>query len=135
MKGALIFLLASLAIFSTIEAQSAKNYTGLCKIRARGKTWTIHNTPDGCCNRRGYLSSKMLTRSESECQILCPFLKALKGCHFMCHWKLCNRDTNGDYDQCKTKCETMPHPLLPPVDESGDGEIDCSQKVTVCRLH
>ena len=128
MKGVLMFLFASLAIFSTIEAQSGKNYKRPCKLRhsKTGKTWTIYNTPDGCCNRRGYLSYKMLTSSYPECQILCPFLRALKGCNFMCHWTLCNHDANGDYDQCKTKCEAMPHPLLPPLDKSGDGEIDCN---------
>ena len=123
MKGALIFLLASLAIFSTIEAQSRKIYGKFCKLRARGKTWTMYNAPDGCCNRRGYLIPETLTGSVPKCLIVCPALRALKGCEFMCRWPMCNRDTNGDYDQCKTKCETMP---LPPVDEYGDGEIDCS---------
>ena len=123
MKGVLMFLFASLAIFSTIEAQSGKNYKRPCKLRhsKTGKTWTIYNTPDGCCDRRGYKTFKMLTRS-SECEFLCPAIRALKGCEFMCRWPTCNRDTNGDYDQCETKCETMPHPLLPPVDK----EIDCN---------
>ena len=69
---------------------------------------------------------KLKWRPIKECDpFVCP-LFALKGCDFMCHWYLCNRNTNGDYDQCKTKCEAMPHPLLPPLDKSGDGEIDCN---------
>ena len=122
-----MFLFVSLAMFSKIEAQSRKTDAKHCKIRTRGKTWTIYNTPDGCCNRRGYISF----RSVSECQILCPLLNALRGCEFMCHWYLCNRNTNGDYDQCVTKCETMPHPLLPPVDKSGDREIDCAHGIYI----
>ena len=125
MKGVLIFSFVSLAIFSSIEAQSRKIDAKLCKIRAKGKVWTLYNTPDGCCDRRGYKTFKMLTRS-SECEFLCPAIRALKGCEFMCRWPTCNRDTNGDNDQCKTKCEAMPHPLLPPLDKSGDGEIDCN---------
>ena len=121
MKGVLMFLFASLAIFSTIEAQSGKNYTRPCKIRhsKTGKTWTIHNTPDGCCNRRGYLRFKD-PKSFSECQILCPLFKALKGCHYMCHWYLCNRDTDGDHCKCKTLCEKKTVPSV----ECGNTEID-----------
>ena len=120
MKGALIFLFVSLAIFSTIEAQKgSESGKTTCLVKSGGKTWTVRNTPTACCNRRGYLRFKDRS-SFSECQILCPLFKALKGCNYMCHWYLCNRDTDGDHCQCKTLCEKK---TVPPV-KCGETEID-----------
>ena len=133
MKGALTFLFVSLALFSSIKAQSRIT----CLFKSGGKTWTIRNTPATCCKRGRFMnewpqpknehkndtfivSPKISTRSVSRCQILCPLLKALKGCDYMCQWYLCNRDTNGDHCQCKTICEKKP---VPPV-KCGDTEID-----------
>ena len=62
---------------------------------------------------------KLKWRPIKECDpFVCP-LFALKGCDFMCHWYLCNRDTNGDYGQCKTKCESEQST----IDTTGDGDV------------
>ena len=137
MKGALTFLFVSLALFSSIKAQSRIT----CLFKSGGKTWTIRNTPATCCMKRflwpppknehkndslmegincKIKSPKILRRSVSDCQIFCPLLKALKGCDYMCQWYLCNRDTNGDHCRCKTICEKK---LVPPV-KCGETEID-----------
>ena len=118
MKGALIFLFVSLAIFSTIEAQEESRKT-TCLLKSRGKTWTVRNTPARCCNRRGYLSFKR-GFSFSGCQILCPLFKALRGCDYMCHWPMCSLDTDHDHCQCKTLCEKKTVPSV----ECGETEID-----------
>merc|ERR1712133_271717 len=113
MKGVPFFLFVLLVIISTIDAQKNRGKI-VGKIKARGKIWKVRNTPAKCCNKRGWLNNpRSLSKSVSECQILCPLFKALKGCDFMCHWYLCNRDTNGDYGQCKTKCESEPNPVEP----------------------
>ena len=135
MNGVLTFFIVSLAISSSIEAKSRRVIN--CLFKSGGKTWTIRNTPAKCCKRKRFMnewpppknehkndtfivSPKISTRSVSECQIFCPLLKALKGCDYICHWYLCNRDTNGDHCQCKAICEKKP---VPPV-KCGDTEID-----------
>ena len=112
MKGVPFFLFVLLVIISTIDAQKNRRGKIIGKVRARGKIYKIRNTPPTCCNKRGWLKPlKSLSKSVSECQILCPLFKALKGCDFMCHWYLCNRDTNGDYGQCVTQCKATPDPV------------------------
>ena len=82
MKGVLIFLFALLAIFLTVEGQSRKI---VASLKIGRKTWTT-----------------------SEAPVLCPFLRALKGCDFICHLHLCNHAPISEHGLCKTKCETKP---------------------------
>merc|ERR1719282_1159 len=122
MKGVPFLLFLLLVIISTIDAQKNSRKI-IAKVRVKGKLWKVRNTPATCCKKRGrgywIKTPQSLSKSVSECQILCPLFKALKGCDFMCHWYLCNRDTNGDYGQCKTKCESEQST----IDTTGDGDV------------
>merc|ERR1711955_96867 len=107
MKSILFFLFALLITISTIEAQRGRSAV----INAGPGGWAkIRNVPKQCCNKKRVITAKTLMQaSTSSCQMLCPLLKTLKGCDFMCHFHLCytSPDYGGTEAACRTQCPTQ----------------------------
>ena len=76
------------------------------------KKWAkIGNTPSKCCNKKGIITKRTFYKSAAgQCDLLCPLLKTLKGCEFMCHFHLCFTAFGGSQDQCNAQCPTQPEP-------------------------
>merc|ERR1712126_268027 len=114
----IFFLFALLITISTIEAQRGRS--AVIKIRS-GRWARIRNVPKQCCNKKRVINAKTLMQASSkQCQILCPLLKTLKGCDFMCHFHLCytSPDYGGTEAACRTQCPTQTD-----APEGGDGEV------------
>merc|ERR1712126_752173 len=103
----IFFLFALLITISTFEAQRGRS--AVYKIGS-GRWARISNVPKQCCNKKRVITNKTLMQaSTSSCQMLCPLLKTLKGCDFMCHWHLCytSPDYGGTEAACRTQCPTQ----------------------------
>ena len=118
MNHILSFAVAFLTTFSTINAVSlkvefepystmamndARTGSRLCTYNIHGQTLKIPNVPRQCCNRDGRLYNNVMSRSgygQSECQMVCPILKALKGCSFTCEFHICK-------DLCNKECKCI----------------------------
>merc|ERR1712126_275444 len=114
----IFFLFALLITISTIEAQ--KGRSAVYKIGS-GRWARISNVPKQCCDKKRVITNKTLMQaSTSSCQMLCPLLKTLKGCDFMCHWHLCytSPDYGGTEAACRTQCPTQTD-----APDGGDGEV------------
>merc|ERR1711915_244408 len=118
MKSILLFLFALLITISTIEAQRGRS--AVFKIGS-GRWARISNVPKQCCNKKRVITkTSLMQASASSCQMLCPLLKTLKGCDFMCHWHLCytSPDYGGTEAACRTQC-----PAQTDAPDGGDGEV------------
>merc|ERR1711915_36181 len=106
MKSILFFLFALLITISTIEAQRGRGRRAVYKFGS-GRWARISNVPKQCCNKKREITKKtLLQASSNDCQMLCPMLKVLKGCDFMCHFHLCytSPDYGGTEAACRTQC-------------------------------
>merc|ERR1712126_465096 len=114
----IFFLFTLLITISTIEAQRGRS--AVYKIGS-GRWARISNVPKQCCDKKRVITNKTLMQaSTSSCQMLCPLLKTLKGCDFMCHWHLCytSPDYGGTEAACRTQCPTQTD-----APDGGDGEV------------
>merc|ERR1712243_226958 len=86
MKSSIFFLFALLIVFSTIDSKRIKGRTTTAWLKVKDKRWAkIRNTPSKCCNKKGLITAKTFYQSAAgQCDMLCPLLKTLKGCEFMC---------------------------------------------------
>merc|ERR550517_340598 len=111
MRSVVIFALVLLAIIATIDAQ--------CKGKYKGKVYKLKKVPRSCCQKNGRLSvsksgkpsrwgRSLVVRQATKCDAVCPILKALKGCDFMCHWNICQ-------DKCQQECPSVPTTAPPSV--------------------
>merc|ERR1712126_211991 len=91
MKSIIFFLFALVIVISTIDAKRLKGRTTTAWLKVKEKRWAkIRNTPSKCCNKKGLITAKTFYQSAAgQCDMLCPLLKTLKGCEFMCHFHLC----------------------------------------------
>merc|ERR1712126_585057 len=115
----IFFLFALLITISTIEAQRGRGGSAVYKFGS-GRWARISNVPKQCCNKKRVITNKTLMQASSnDCQILCPLLKTLKGCDFMCHFHLCytSPDYGGTEAAYRTQCPTQTD-----APDSGDGD-------------
>merc|ERR1711915_925725 len=115
MKTLIIFTFVLLASFATIDAQ--------CRGRYEGKVYKFKRVSRSCCKKNGLLTVAkpsrrgrsvdfdLDVRQAAKCSAVCPLLKALKGCPFMCHFDMCQ-------DKCQTECP--PTTVAPPPPTTGD---------------
>merc|ERR1712126_491727 len=107
MKSIIFFLFALLIVYSTIDAKRIKGRTRTAWLKVKDKRWAISKTPSKCCNKKGLITAKTFYQSAAgQCDMLCPLLKTLKGCEFMCHFHLCYMAYGGSQDQCNVQCPT-----------------------------
>merc|ERR1712133_202749 len=109
MKSILLFLFALLISISTIEAQRGRGTSAVFKIKS-GRWARISNVPKQCCNKKRVITKTTLMQASSnDCQMLCPMLKVLKGCDFMCHFHLCYTSAayGGTEAACRTQCDAV----------------------------
>merc|ERR1711915_247317 len=109
MKSILFILFALLITISTIEAQRGRGRSAVYKIGS-GRWARIRNVPKQCCNKKRVITNKTLMQASSnQCQMLCPLLKVLKGCDFLCHFHLCytSPDYGGTEAACRTQCPSQ----------------------------
>merc|ERR1712126_218143 len=106
MKSILFFLFALLITISTIEAQRGRS--AVIKIRS-GRWARIKNFQSNVNKKRVITAKTLMQASSNQCQMLCPLLKTLKGCDFMCHFHLCytSPDYGGTEAACRTQCPTQ----------------------------
>merc|ERR1712121_529562 len=130
MKTLIIFTFVLLTLFATIDAQ--------CRGKYQGKVYKFKKVPRSCCKKNGMmtvarkgkpsrrgrsLDFDLDVRQAAKCSAVCPLLKALKGCPFMCHFYMCQ-------DKCQTECP--PTTVAPPAPTTGDtatpttGDTDAS---------
>merc|ERR1712121_265911 len=113
MRTLIIFTFVLLTLFATIDGQ--------CRGKYQGKVYKFKRVSRSCCKKNGLLtvakkgkSSRrgrsvdfdLDVRQAAKCSAVCPLLKALKGCDFMCHFYMCQ-------DKCQTECP--PTTVAPPA--------------------
>ena len=111
MKSILFFLFALLIIISTTDTRNGRGRKGNYAVfKVASKKWArIRNTPRQCCNRKREITTKTLLSAAPTCDMLCPLLKVLKGCDFMCHFHLCYTSATygGTEAACRTQCPAV----------------------------
>merc|ERR1712227_831794 len=118
MKTLIIFTLVLLTLFATIDAQ--------CRGKYEGKVYKFKKVPRSCCKKNGMMTVArrgksshhgrsvdfdLDVRQAAKCSAVCPLLKALKGCKFMCHFDMCQ-------DKCQTECPPTTGDTATPLTEN-----------------